>query len=231
MPATLFLIPVPIAADASQNLPPDGLPQLQFYVAENARTARRQLRHWYADMDLSQVEILEIDKHEGVDVKTYKNWLQDNKQIGLLSEAGCPAVADPGADLVAIAHQHGAIVRPLIGPSSILLALMGSGLGGQQFAFWGYLPVKEPERGKRIQTLELMSRKEGMTQIMIETPYRNESMLKDLMRHCSNATMICIAQDLSGADELIQTKTVADWKKTDFQPAKRPAVFLLKAGG
>lgn len=229
MPATLFLIPVPIVETPAQNIPPEGLPQLKFYIAENARTARRQLRQWYADMDLSAVEILEIDKHEGVDLKAFKVWLQDNKQIGLLSEAGCPAVADPGADLVAIAHQFGAVVKPLIGPSSILLALMGSGLGGQQFAFWGYLPVKEPLRGKRIQALEAMSRKEGQTQIMIETPYRNESMLKDLIRHCSNSTLVCIAQNLSAPDELILTKTVADWKNSSIQPGKTPAVFLLKA--
>jgi 16S rRNA (cytidine1402-2'-O)-methyltransferase len=229
MPATLFLIPVPIAENTAWERPAEDLSKLQFFVAENARTTRRQLRQWYADLDLNAVEILEIDKHEGVDLKTFKQWLDEGKSIGLMSEAGCPAVADPGADLVAIAHERGAIVKPLVGPSSILLALMGSGLGGQQFAFWGYLPVKDPARSKRIQSLEQISRKENQTQIFIETPYRNESMLNDLIKHCAPSTRICIAQNLSSKEEFLKTNTAANWKKTNFQPAKSPAVFLILA--
>ena len=126
MPATLFLIPVPIAEESAWERPVEDISALKFFVAENARTARRQLRHWYPDLDLSAIEILEIDKHEGVDLETYKQWLDEGKSIGLMSEAGCPAVADPGADLVAIAHVLGANIKPLVGPSSILLAVMGS---------------------------------------------------------------------------------------------------------
>ena len=146
-----------------------------------------------------------------------------------MSEAGCPAVADPGSDVVAAAYQAGAVIKPLTGPSSIMLALMASGLNGQNFAFWGYLPIKEPARGARIKELEVMSRKEGQTQIFIETPYRNDAMLADLLKHLSPATRVCIAQHLTAAEERIQMKTVGQWRQEETLLEKSPAVFLILA--
>ena len=232
MPGTFYLIPVPIADGAVQTCPPEVIAvsrRLQYYVAENARTARRILRAWHPNLILESIEILEIDKHTGPDIARFRKWLKEGKDVGLMSEAGCPAVADPGSDLVAAAHEAGAKVKPLTGPSSIILALMASGLGGQSFAFWGYLPIKEPARGTRIKMLETLSKKEGQTQIFIETPYRNEAMLADLLRHCLPDTRICLAQHLTAADESIITKTVAQWRKETIVLEKNPAVFLLMA--
>jgi 16S rRNA (cytidine1402-2'-O)-methyltransferase len=187
------------------------------------------LRAWHPDLVLESIEISEIDKHSGPDIPQLKRWLKEGKEVGLMSEAGCPAVADPGSELVAAAHGIGALIRPLTGPSSIMLALMASGLGGQSFAFWGYLPIKEPARGARIKALEASSKKEGQTQIFIETPYRNEAILADLLKHCSANTRLCIAQHLTAADERIVTKTVAQWRTEQYTPDKTPAVFLMMA--
>lgn len=232
MPGTLYLIPVPIAEGAAQTTTPEVLTvsrRLQYYVAENARTARRILRAWHPHLILESIEMLEIDKHAGIDMSALRRWLKEGREVGLMSEAGCPAVADPGAEVVATAHEAGAIVKPLTGPSSIMLALMASGLHGQSFAFWGYLPIKEPARGARIKELESFSRKEKQTQIFIETPYRNDAMLTDLLKHLSPATRICIAQNLTSPDERIQMKTVAQWRKETTVLEKSPAVFLMLA--
>ena len=232
MPGTFYLIPVPIADGAVQTCPPEVIDisnRLQYYVAENARTARRMLRAWHPHLVLESIEISEIDKHSGPDIPQLKRWLKQGKEVGLMSEAGCPAVADPGSELVAAAHEAGAIVKPLTGPSSIMLALMASGLGGQSFAFWGYLPIKEPARGARIKALEALSKKEAQTQIFIETPYRNEAILADLLKHCSATSHICVAQHLTAPDERIVMKTVAQWRTEQFKPDRTPAVFLLLA--
>jgi 16S rRNA (cytidine1402-2'-O)-methyltransferase len=232
MPGALYLIPVPIAEGAIQTCAPEVIAvsgRLQYYVVENARTARRILRSWHPQLVLESIEMLEIDKHRGPDIQGLQRWLRDGKDVGLMSEAGCPAVADPGSELVAAAHQSGAAVRPLVGPSSIMLALMASGLGGQNFAFWGYLPIKEPARSTRIKSLESLSRKEGQTQIFIETPYRNEVILADLLKHCAASTRICMAQHLTAENERIITKTVAQWRKAPVIPDKTPAVFLMQA--
>ena len=232
MPGTLYLIPVPIAEGPVQTCAPEVIAvtrRLQYYIAENARTARRVLRMWHPHLILESIEMLEIDKHTGPDISQLNKWLKEGKDVGLMSEAGCPAVADPGSELVAAAHAAGAKVKPLTGPSSIMLALMASGLGGQNFAFWGYLPIKEPARGTRIKMLETLSKKEGQTQIFIETPYRNEAMLTDLLKHCASATRICIAQHLTAPDEHIVMKTVAQWQKETTTLEKTPAVFLLQA--
>ena len=232
MNGTLYLIPVPIAEDEGQTSTPEVLrvsSRLQYYVVENARTARRTLRAWHPKLVLETIEMLEIDKHNGADIAKLLRWLRAGHDVGLMSESGCPAVADPGTEIVVAAQAAGARVRPLSGPSSILLALMASGLGGQSFAFWGYLPIKEPARGKRISELEALSRKEGQTQIFIETPYRNATLLADLMKQCAPTTRICIAQQLSGPEEQVMTKTVAQWRKSSFTPERAPAVFLLLA--
>ncbi len=232
MIGTLFLIPVPIAEDAGQSSSPEVLAvssRLQYYVVENARTARRMLRAWHPDLVLESIEMLEIDKHQGPDIPRLLGWLKKGYEVGLMSESGCPAVADPGTEIVAAAQGVGARVRPMTGPSSILLALMASGLGGQSFAFWGYLPIKEPARGARLKELEALSRKEGQTQIFIETPYRNSVLLADMLKHCAPGTRLCIAQQLSGPAEQVMTKTIADWRKSGFSPERAPAVFLMLA--
>jgi len=232
MPGTFYLIPVPVAEDPVQTCTPEVIMvsgRLQYYVAENARTARRILRAWHPQLVLESIEIAEIDKHAGPDIAVLQRWLKEGKEVGLMSEAGCPAVADPGSELVAAAHRVGATVKPLTGPSSIMLALMASGLGGQSFAFWGYLPIKEPARGARIKALEALSKKEGQTQIFIETPYRNEAILSDLLKHCGPATRICVAQHLTAPDERVIMQTVEQWRKAKTVLDKTPAVFLMQA--
>jgi 16S rRNA (cytidine1402-2'-O)-methyltransferase len=232
MPGTLYLIPVPIAEGAIQTCAPEVIAvsrRLQYYVVENARTARRVLRSWHPNLILESIEMLEIDKHAGPDTRQLQRWLREGKEVGLMSEAGCPAVADPGSDLVAAAHEADAKVKPLTGPSSIMLALMASGLAGQSFAFWGYLPIKEPARGARIKMLEALSKKEGQTQIFIETPYRNEAMLADLLKHCATSTRICIAQNLTAPDERIISRKAAQWGQGKTPLEKVPTVFLMLA--
>jgi 16S rRNA (cytidine1402-2'-O)-methyltransferase len=233
MPGTLYLIPVPIVeGDGANTTTPEVIStsrRLQYYVVENARTARRVLRQWHPNLILESIEMLEIDKHEGVDMSALRRWLREGREVGLMSEAGCPAVADPGSEVVAVAHEAGAVVRPLTGPSSLMLALMASGLNGQSFAFWGYLPIKDPARGARIKELEVLSKKHSQTQIFIETPYRNDAMLADLLKHLTNATRVCIAQHITSPEEWIKTKTVAEWRKQVPQLAKVPTVFLMLA--
>jgi 16S rRNA (cytidine1402-2'-O)-methyltransferase len=231
MPGLLYLIPVPIIeGDGALTTTPEVTAtsrKLQYYVVENAKTARKFLRAWHPHLVLESIEMLEIDKHKGADLGAFRRWLREGKEVGLMSEAGCPAVADPGSDIVAAAHEEGAVVKPLTGPSSLLLALMASGLNGQGFAFWGYLPIKEPARGARIKELETLSKKHSQTQLFIETPYRNEAMLGDLLKHLSNGTRLCIAQHISSPEEWIKTKTVGEWKKQMPGLAKQPTVFLL----
>ncbi len=233
MPGTLYLVPAPIAEGAAPQTTAPGVlavsRRLQCYVAENARTARRVLRAWHPHLILESVEISEIDKHDGPDLRLLRRWLREGKEVGLMSEAGCPAVADPGSELVAAAHELGATIKPLTGPSSIMLALMASGLGGQSFAFWGYLPIKEPARGARIKELEAFSKREAQTQIFIETPYRNEAMLADLLKHLASSTRLCVAQSLTAADEKIKMMTVTEWRKEAVALEKSPAVFLILA--
>lgn len=232
MPGTLYLIPVPITENAQQTCAPEIIAitrRLQYYVVENARTARRILRAWHPHLILESIQIAEIDKHQGPDLGQLRQWLKEGREIGVMSEAGCPAIADPGAELVAEAHAVGAKVKPLTGPNSIILALMASGLGGQNFAFWGYLPIKEPARGARIKALEVQSKKDAQTQIFIETPYRNDALMADLLRSCAGSTRICVAMHLTAENELVQMKTVAEWRKSPPKLERDPAVFLLLA--
>ncbi len=232
MPGTLYLIPVPIAETAQQSPVPEIIAitrRLQYYVVENARTARRMLRVWHPHLILESIQISEIDKHHGPDLPQLRQWLKEGREIGVMSEAGCPAIADPGSELVAAAHELGAKVKPLTGPNSMILALMASGLGGQSFAFWGYLPIKDPARSNRIKALEIQSKKESQTQLFIETPYRNDALLADFMKHCAGSTRICIAMHLTSENEFIQTKTVAEWRKSPPKLEKEPAVFLMLA--
>lgn len=232
MKARLYLVPIPIADDALQTLSEEIKTTtlgLRYYFVENVRTARRFLRSLHPSIVIDEITFSEIDKHSGPDIKLLKDWLDKGYEIGVMSEAGCPGIADPGSVLVQKAHEYNAEVIPLTGPNSIILALMASGLNGQSFAFNGYLPLKEPARSKNIKELEQLSAKDKQTQIFIETPYRNNALLDELLKQCRDNTMLAIAQNISGKDAYIKTLPVAKWKKNKPELAKQPAVFLLLA--
>jgi 16S rRNA (cytidine1402-2'-O)-methyltransferase len=231
----LYLIPVPLGQSALSAVLPaavqDKARQLKHFVAENAKSARAFLKTLPSDTPLQQIEIHELSEHTPASVlPALLAPLHAGTDVGLISEAGCPAVADPGANLVALAQREGVRVVPLTGPSSILLALMGSGLSGQNFAFHGYLPVKDEERQKKLRELEKDSRQEKRTQIFIETPYRNRQMLETLIKTCTESTRICVATDLTLDSESIMTRTPSEWRRQG-QPEidRRPTVFLLQA--
>jgi 16S rRNA (cytidine1402-2'-O)-methyltransferase len=226
----IYLIPIPIADGALSSLSADVATyteNLRYYFVENARTARRFLRTLHASLILEEITFSEIDKHTGTDTKTLRQWLKEGKDIGVMSESGCPGIADPGADIAAIAQSMGAEVIPITGPSSIILSLMASGLNGQSFTFNGYLSVKDPARSQEIKALENTSRKKNETQIFIETPYRNDVMLADLLKNCDDTTRICIAKNITAPDSYVKTKTAAEWKKGIPTIGKFPTVFLL----
>ena len=249
MPGILYLIPNTLGpAEASANLPLDQIIPLEVqritstltrFIAENAKTTRAFLKLIAAAHPLA-CPLQEIQINE-LNVNTAESALPEllapllaGEDAGLISEAGVPAVADPGANLVRLAHRHGVVVRPLVGPSSLLLAVMASGLNGQSFAFNGYLPVDAGLRVKRLRDLELRSRQENQTQLFIETPYRNSAMLDALAVQCQPSTLICVATDLTLTSESISTRTAAQWKTAlstgkapDFQ--RKPTVFLLLA--
>jgi 16S rRNA (cytidine1402-2'-O)-methyltransferase len=230
--ATLYLIPVPIADGAVHTLPADVYTvtsDTKYYFVENIRSARRFLRLLHPAINIDEMQFSEISKHEGADMNTFKKWLKEGHTIGVLSESGCPGIADPGAELAAVAHQAGAAVVPISGPSSIILSLMASGLNGQSFCFTGYLPVKDPERSKRIKQLEQVSAKEKQTQLFIETPYRNDALLADLLKTCLPGTRLCVAQNLTAPDAFIKTCSIEQWKKETRVLGKIPAVFLILA--
>src|SRR5471030_2578709 len=238
MPGTLFLIPNTLGeTEALASVLPEQVQQitsqLDYFVAENAKTARAFLKLVNAQHPLSkpiqEITIAELNVNTpAAALAGLLAPLLAGRDGGLVSEAGVPAVADPGADLVRLAHQHNIPVRPLVGPSSLLLAVMASGLNGQSFAFNGYLPTDPAQRAIRIKELELRSRKEKRTQLFIETPYRNAAMLEALIAACAPGTLVCVATDLSLPSETIRTMTASQWKSAkapDFH--KKPTVFLL----
>lgn len=227
---TVYLIPIPVADGALHTLSPEITTltgKLGYYFVENVRTTRRFLRSLHKDLVIDSLHFSEIDKHTGPNTALLIQWLKEGNDIGIMSEAGCPGIADPGSELVAAAQNIGIKVVPLVGPSSLILALMASGLNGQSFCFTGYLPVKEPMRSKRIKDLEAISLKENQTQLFIETPYRNDHLLEDLLKNCNPKTRLCIAQNITAANELIKTKTIAEWSKKIPIIGKVPAVFLI----
>jgi 16S rRNA (cytidine1402-2'-O)-methyltransferase len=231
----LFLIPVPLGQTAVDAVLPQAVSdcarQLKHFVAENAKSARAFLKSLPSATSIQQIEIQELSEHTAPGaLPSLLAPLLAGIDVGLISEAGCPAVADPGANLVALAHDHGIQVFPLVGPSSILLALMGSGLSGQNFAFHGYLPVKDEARKQKVRDLEKDSRQGKRTQIFIETPYRNRQMLQTLIDACSPATKICIATDLTLTSQCIMTQTPEQWRRQEMPNIdRRPTVFLLQA--
>lgn len=228
----LYLIPIPITEGGLSTLSADvalHTGNITHYFVENVRTARRFLRSLHPALVIDTLQFSEIDKHNGPDRSLFRQWLKAGHDIGVMSEAGCPGIADPGSELVAIAQEMNVQVTPLTGPNSLILALMASGLNGQSFCFTGYLPVKDPMRSKRIKELEAISLKERQTQLFIETPYRNDHLLADLLKHCNGKTRLCIAKNITTPDAFIQTKTIADWQKQKPVLGKDPAVFLLLA--
>ena len=231
----LILIPVPLGqAPANAVLPPPVracAQQLTHFVAENAKSARSFLKALPSDWPLQQIAIDELNEHTAaVELPRLLAPALAGSDLGLISEAGCPAVADPGAALVALAHQEGIPVIPMVGPSSILLALMASGLSGQSFAFHGYLPSGTQEREKRLRELEKESRQQQRTQIFIETPYRHSQVLAALVNTCAPSTRLCVATDLTLAGEQITTRLVSEWRRQQHpEISRRPTVFLLQA--
>ncbi|MFY9329023.1 MAG: SAM-dependent methyltransferase [Georgfuchsia sp.] len=232
---TLYLIPVALG----DTLWGEFLPQrtrdiacgLGHFVVENAKTARAELKRMAHPRPLRELAIEQLpEKPDSVQIKQLLAPLQAGHDLGLMSEAGCPGVADPGALLVQRAHELGIRVVPLIGPSSILLALMAAGLNGQQFAFHGYLPARDPERSAKICELEKESQRLKQTQIFIETPYRNDALLESLLKACRPNTSLCVASNLTLVDEQIMTRHIAEWRATTPpQLHHRPTVFLLNA--
>jgi 16S rRNA (cytidine1402-2'-O)-methyltransferase len=226
---TLYAIPTPLGGAPGDVLSESTLRHvraLRDFVAENPKTARAFLSA--AGAKPRDASIAELSEHTAPgEVPGLLQPLREGRDLGLLSEAGCPAIADPGAALVEAAHREGFRVVPLVGPSSIILALMASGLEGQRFAFCGYLPRDARERAARIKELEQRSRRERETEIFIETPYRNDAMLSALLESCSPQTRLCIAADLTLETESVKTRTIAEWRRTGEALGRRPAVFLL----
>lgn len=200
----------------------------QVFFVENERSARRFLKKAWKEIVIDDYEWFNVSDTLQVS-DTFKQKLKEQKNIGIISDAGCPGIADPGQHLVAIAHEMNIAVKPLVGPSSILLALMASGMNGQNFQFVGYLPVKDPGRRESIKELESESQKKKSTQIFIETPYRNNQLIEALLKNCRPTTRLCIAVDLTAGNEWIRTKTIDDWKKQVPDIHKRPAIFCLLA--
>jgi len=235
MAGILYLIPVPLGPTAPQeSLPANVLTvihPLTHFVVEQAKTARAFLKAAGTAKPLQELLLEELNEHtRDAALDRLLEPLRAGHDVGLLPEAGCPAVADPGANLVALAQKENIRVVPLIGPSSLLLALMASGLNGQRFAFQGYLPTKEADRSKTLRELEAESRKRMQTQLFIETPYRNRAMFDAVLQTCQPATRLTVATDLTLPGESVITKTIAQWKKqTPPEIERRPTVFLLLA--
>ena len=230
----LYLIPSPLGEnDPAEVIPSYVLEKLQHinhYVVEEFRTVRRYLSRAGLKGRIEQLQMYELNEHTPIaQIEGYVKILLDGNDVGLISEAGLPAVADPGAQLVALAHRHGIEVVPAVGPSSLMLALMASGLNGQSFAFVGYIPAKTDERRAKLKTLEKVSGQLRQTQIMIETPYRNDAFFADILSVCSPSTKVCVAANITMPDAYIKTKSVAEWKKSGLTIGKRPCVFLILA--
>lgn len=232
MNSTLYLVPVTLAeVEHSRCLPEynrEVVRSIKHFIVENIRTARRFLKAADKSIDIDSLSFYELNKHTSPEViASYLAPLSTGQDVAVLSEAGCPAVADPGSEIVAIAQSKGYKVVPLVGPSSILMALMGAGFNGQRFAFLGYLPIDDSERIKVIREAEHRAISLGETQIFIETPYRNERLVEDLIKHCKGTTKLCIASQITAPNELIRTRPLAEWKGKVPNIHKQPTIFVL----
>lgn len=232
--SVIYLIPAPLDAENLQPIPAyvlDAIKSCEVIFAENERTARRYFKKLDQTIVIDAYEWFTIHKAEAAIKQQFIQKIKEGKTIGIISEAGCPGIADPGQLLAEAAHQQNAVVKPLVGPSSILLALMASGMNGQQFSFVGYLPVDEQQRRRKLQQLEEYSAKQNSTQIFIETPYRNNQLLDTVLKTCKSKTRLCIAADITGSNEFVQTHSIAEWKTQKPELHKRPVIFCLLGAG
>lgn len=230
----LYLIPSPLGDNNPSEVIPqpvlDSLKEFRTFVVEETRTVRRYLSKAGLKGHIGQLQFFELNEHtDRATIETYLKLFEDGNNVALISEAGLPAVADPGAQLVELCHQNDIEVIPAVGPSSLMLALMASGLNGQSFAFCGYLPAKTDERRTALRNIEKTSSQLHQTQICIETPYRNDSFFKDILANCRPGTRLCVAADITLPTAFIRTKTVGQWKKEELVIGKRPCVFLILA--
>lgn len=231
-PPTLYLIPVPLAEVAHETCLPiynkEVIVSLKHFVVENLRSARRFLKAVERSIDIDELKFYELNKHTTPEaIASYLEPMRQGHSVGVISEAGVPAVADPGSDVVAMAQRGGYRVEPLVGPSSILLSLMGSGFNGQRFAFLGYLPIDDAARAHAIRELEHRLLTTGETQIFIETPYRNGRLVEELIRLCKPTTKLCIACNLTAPDAFLQTKALSAWRGKVPDLHKKPTIFVL----
>lgn len=229
---TLYLIPTPISEQQQMSdiLLPDYLElvsNLEYFVVEKGKVARKFLTQLPLKKKVQELNIEELDKHSKEDLQKFLRPLLEGKDLGLMSDAGVPTVADPGFKIVALAQKHSIKVTPLVGPSSILLALMASGLNGQSFTFHGYLSREKGLKRKKIKTLERIAQNTNQTQIFMETPYRNQSMLEDILDVCEEETLLCIAMDIMGEKELLSTRSILEWKEVNINLEKKPCLFLI----
>ena len=230
--ASLHLIPNILAENSAYKMPQylvDIVNHIKIFYVEEIRSARRFLKMLNKQIVIDDLEFHLLNEHHQESLSLVKGFLNSGNSIGYISEAGCPAVADPGQDLVKMAHEMNIQVIPHIGPNSILLALMASGFNGQQFYFHGYLPNKQPMLNAKIKEIEMHSRLHNCTEIFIETPYRNNQIIQEILKQCNDQTRLCVAANLTSADESIQSKSVKEWKKMNMNFHKMPAVFLLYA--
>ena len=230
----LYLIPSPLGENDPAEVIPgpvlESLKGFRTFVVEEVRTARRYLSRAGLKGHIGELEFHELNEQtDQATIEGYLRQFDGANDVALISEAGLPAVADPGAQLVALAHRHGITVVPAVGPSSLMLALMASGLNGQSFAFCGYIPAKTEERRSRLRTLEKVSGQLKQTQILIETPYRNDSLFADILAVCGASTRVCVAANITMPDAYIRTMKVSEWKKEGLVIGKRPCVFLILA--
>jgi len=232
MEPALFLIPVTLGETDHRKVLPDYnrevISRIRYFIVENIRTARRFLKKNNPAIVIDEIQFYELNEHTSSDrISEYLTPLAKGESVGLISEAGCPAVADPGADIVAIAQQKHYRVIPLVGPSSLLMALMASGFNGQRFAFHGYLPIDAASRAAQIRMLESRIYSENQTQLFIETPYRNNKLMDELVRICRPSTKLCVAANITCEDEFIRTRPVKEWMGNMPDLNKKPTIFLL----
>ena len=232
MDTALYLIPVTLGDTPIETVLPsynkEVILNIRHFIVEDLRSARRFLKKVEKSIDIDALQFYPLNKHTSPnEISDYLKPLEKGEPMGVISEAGCPAVADPGADVVSIAQRKNLKVVPLIGPSSIILSIMGSGFNGQSFAFHGYLPVDSAERIKKLKQIEQRVYNEKQTQLFIETPYRNNKMVEDILTNCRPQTLLCIASNITCEDEYIKTKSIKDWKGKVPDLAKIPCIFLL----
>ena len=232
MQKAVYLIPITLGDTDVFDVIPQNIKEIvleiDIFIVENIRTTRRYLKKIDRTINIDKLSFFEINKR--TKYRDLQSFFQANKKtsIGVISEAGCPGIADPGADVVKLAHENKMKVVPLVGPSSILMALIASGLNGQNFAFNGYIPINKSDRIAKLKQLESRSLNERQTQIFIETPFRNKHLLSDILNTCNTNTMLCIASNITMPDEFIKTKSVADWKRNTPDLGKKPTVFLIQ---